>query len=72
MHARGLGPIYVGEYLKILEKAAAAIERFPLVEMSPEERKTVVLSYVELVDRFQQQLKDAGITKLLDLYEQGD
>jgi uncharacterized membrane protein len=72
MNARGLGPIYVGEYLKILEKAAAAMERFPLVEMSPEERKAVVLSYVELVDRFQQQLKDAGITKLLDLYEQGD
>jgi hypothetical protein len=71
MHARGLGAIYVGEYLKILEKAAAAMERFPLVEMSPEERKAVVLSYVELVDRFQQQLKDAGITKLLDLYDQG-
>jgi hypothetical protein len=70
MRHRGLGPIYIGEYLKILERAAAAMDRFPLVEMSPEERKAVVLSYVELVDRFQQQLKDAGITKLLDLYEE--
>jgi hypothetical protein len=69
MRPRGLGSIYVGEYLKILERAAAAMDRFPLVEMSPEERKAVVLSYVELVDRFQQQLRDAGISKLLDLYE---
>ncbi len=71
MRQRGLGSIYVGEYLKILERAAAAMDRFPLVEMSPEERKAVVLSYVELVDRFQQQLRDAGISKLLDLYEPG-
>jgi hypothetical protein len=72
MEKRGLGPIYVGEYLKILERAATAMERFPLARMSPEERKAVVLSYVELVDRFQQQLRDAGITRLLDLYEGGD
>jgi hypothetical protein len=58
----------MGEYLKILETAVQAMDRFPLVRMSSEERKAVVLSYVELVDRFQQQLKDAGITRLLDLY----
>lgn len=70
MQQRGLGSIYVGEYLKILEKASAAMERFPLAQMSPAERKAVVLSYVELVDRFQQQLKDAGVTRLLDLYDE--
>ncbi|MFQ5671014.1 MAG: hypothetical protein ACE5HD_10940 [Acidobacteriota bacterium] len=73
MRHPGLGPIYVGEYLKILEKTAQAMKHFPLAKMSPEERKAVVLSYVELVDRFQQQLKEAGITRLLDLYgEDGD
>ena len=70
MHQQGLGSIYVTEYLKILERASAAMDRFPLVEMSPEERKAVVLSYVELVDRFQQQLKEAGVTRLLDLYDE--
>lgn len=70
MHQQGLGSIYVTEYLKILERARAAMDRFPLVEMSPEERKAVVLSYVELVDRFQQQLKEAGVTRLLDLYDE--
>ena len=70
MHQHGLGSIYVNEYLKILEKASTAMDRFPLVEMSPEEKKAVVLSYVELVDRFQQQLKEAGVTRLLDLYDE--
>jgi hypothetical protein len=70
MHQQGLGSIYVTEYLKILERARAAMDRFPLVEMSPEEKKAVVLSYVELVDRFQQQLKEAGVTRLLDLYDE--
>jgi len=70
MHQQGLGSIYVTEYLKILERASAAMDRFPLVWMSPEERKAVVLSYVELVDRFQQQLKEAGVTRLLDLYDE--
>ena len=72
MRTRRLGSIYVNEYLKILEKAATAMERFPLLEMSPEERKAVVLSYVDLVDSFQKQLKDAGITRLLDLYDEGE
>lgn len=71
MHPRRLGSIYVNEYLKILERAATAMERFPLVAMSLEERKAVVLSYVDLVDSFQKQLKDAGITRLLDLYDEG-
>jgi len=70
MQARRLGSIYVSEYLKILEKAAEAMERFPLLGMSAEERKAVVLSYVDLVDRFQGQLKEAGITRLLDLYDE--
>ena len=70
MDRQRLGSIYVSEYLKILERTSAAMERFPLVEMSPEERKAVVLSYVELVERFQQQLKDAGVTRLLDLYDE--
>ena len=70
MHQHGLGSIYVNEYLKILEKASTAMDRFPLVEMSAGERKVVVLSYVELVDRFQQQLKEAGVTRLLDLYDE--
>jgi hypothetical protein len=70
MHQHGLGSIYVNEYLKILEKASTAMDRFPLVEMSAGERKAVVLSYVELVDRFQQQLKEAGVTRLLDLYDE--
>ena len=70
MHQQGLGSIYVTEYLKILERASAAMDRFPLVEMSPAEKKAVVLSYVELVDRFQQQLKEAGVTRLLDLYDE--
>ncbi len=69
MAGRGLGNIYLEEYLKILERAVEAMSRFPLVEMTAEERKTVVLSYVELVDQFQAQLKAAGISKLLDLYE---
>ena len=69
MPGRGVGSIYLGEYLKILERAVEAMQRFPLLEMTPEERKAVVLSYVELVDRFQAQLKAAGITKLLDLYD---
>lgn len=69
MGARRLGSIYVNEYLKILERTGTAMERFPLVAMSKEERKVVVLSYVELVDSFQKQLKDAGIRRLLDLYE---
>ena len=69
MTGRGLGNIYLEEYLKILERAVEAMSRFPLVEMTAEERKTVVLSYVELVDQFQAQLKAAGISKLLDLYE---
>jgi hypothetical protein len=70
MHQHGLGSIYVNEYLKILEKVVTAMDSFPLVEMSPGERKAVVLSYVELVDRFQQQLKEAGVTRLLDLYDE--
>ena len=70
MHQHGLGSIYVNEYLKILEKASTAMDRFPLVEMSAGERKAVVLSYVELVDHFQQQLKEAGVTRLLDLYDE--
>ena len=72
MAGRGVGSIYLGEYLKILEQAVEAMRRFPLVEMTAEERKAVVLSYVELVDRFQEQLKTAGVTKLLDLYEDQD
>ncbi len=70
MHMRRLGSIYVNEYLKILERAGTAMEKFPLVAMSLEERKAIVLSYVELVDSFQKQLKDAGITRLLDLYDE--
>lgn len=69
MGGRRLGSIYVNEYLKILERTGTAMERFPLAAMSKEERKAVVLSYVELVDSFQKQLKDAGIRRLLDLYE---
>ena len=65
---RGVGSVYLEEYLKILEHAVEAMQRFPLIEMTVEERKAVVLSYVELVDQFQAQLKAAGITKLLDLY----
>ncbi len=71
MDARRLGSIYVNEYLKILERTATAMERFPLVAMSTQERKAVVLSYVDLVDSFQKQLKDARITRLLDLYDEG-
>jgi hypothetical protein len=71
MDERRLGSIYVTEYLKILERAATAMERFPLMAMSTEERKAVVLSYVDLVDSFQKQLKDAGIARLLDLYDEG-
>lgn len=69
---RGLGNIYLEEYLKILEQALEAMHRFPLIEMTGEERKAVVLSYVEIVDCFQVQLKDAGVTKLLDLYSESD
>ena len=68
---RGIGNIYLEEYLKILDRAIEAMRRFTLVEMTPEERKAVVLSYVDLVDQFQSQLKAAGIDKLLDLYEDG-
>ena len=69
---RGVGNIYLEEYLRILEQALEAMSRFPLIEMTTEERKAVVLSYVELVDRFQAQLKSAGVTKLLDLYSAPD
>lgn len=69
---RGVGSVYLEEYLKILEHAVEAMQRFPLIEMTVEERKAVVLSYVELVDQFQAQLKAAGITKLLDLYSDGE
>ena len=69
---RGVGSIYLEEYLKILEQAVEAMSRFPLIEMTTEERKAVVLSYVELVDLFQVQLKAAGVSKLLDLYSEPD
>ena len=69
---RGVGNIYLEEYLRILEHALEAMNRFPLIEMTVEERKAVVLSYVELVDRFQTQLKAAGVSKLLDLYSEPD
>lgn len=65
---RGVGSVYLEEYLKILESAVEVMRRFPLIEMTAEERKTVVLSYVELVDQFQEQLEAAGVSGLLDLY----
>ncbi len=69
MSGRGLGPLYLGEYLKILDHSLEAMQRFPLTEMTAEERKAVVLRFAELVEGFQGQLKDAGISKLLDLYQ---
>ena len=68
MREQGIGGIYLEEYLKILARASQAMERFPLTEMSAEERKAVVLAYAEMIERFQGQLKAAGIRRLLDLY----
>ena len=65
---RGVGSIYLEEYLKILDRAGQVMERFPLSEMTQEERRAIVLSYVNLIEKFQGQLKDAGIRKLLDLF----
>ena len=68
MRAQGIGGIYLDEYLKILTRASQVMDRFPLTDMTAEERKVVVLAYAELIEHFQQQLKDAGIRRLLDLY----
>lgn len=68
MRDQGIGGIYLDEYLKILARASQAMARFPLSDMSAEERKTVVLAYAEIIEHFQGQLKAAGIRRLLDLY----
>ena len=68
MRDQGIGSIYLNEYLKILTRAGQVMDRFPLSHMTVEERKAVVLAYAELIEHFQQQLKDAGIRRLLDLY----